>query len=78
MKGILVIKGHGWSNAKGHVTLWDGNKCQTPVILYTTRKTAPSFQKQLLCGCCHETIGHDNKRIADLTQPAGIHKKQPD
>jgi hypothetical protein len=27
MKGIIVVKGHGWSNAKGHVTLWDGTKC---------------------------------------------------
>lgn len=27
MKGILVVKGHGWSNAKGHVTLWDGTRC---------------------------------------------------
>ena len=27
MKGIIVIKGHGWKNAVGHVTLWDGRKC---------------------------------------------------
>jgi Type VI secretion system (T6SS), amidase effector protein 4 len=27
MKGIIVVKGHGWGNAKGHVTLWDGYKC---------------------------------------------------
>lgn len=27
MKGILVVKGHGWSNARGHVTLWDGTRC---------------------------------------------------
>ena len=27
MKGIIVVKGHGWGNAKGHVTLWDGSKC---------------------------------------------------
>lgn len=27
MKGIVVVKGHGWGNAKGHVTLWDGYKC---------------------------------------------------
>jgi len=26
-KGIIVIKGHGWSNAKGHVTLWNGSVC---------------------------------------------------
>lgn len=27
MKGIIVVKGHGWSNARGHVTLWDGKSC---------------------------------------------------
>jgi hypothetical protein len=27
MKGIIVVKGHGWKDAKGHVTLWDGNRC---------------------------------------------------
>lgn len=27
MKGIIVVKGHGWDNAKGHVTLWDGARC---------------------------------------------------
>jgi hypothetical protein len=27
MKGIIVVKGHGWGNAKGHVTLWNGTKC---------------------------------------------------
>jgi hypothetical protein len=27
MKGIILIKGHGWKDAKGHVTLWDGTKC---------------------------------------------------
>lgn len=27
MKGILVVKGHGWVNARGHVTLWDGTQC---------------------------------------------------
>jgi len=26
-QGIIVIKGHGWDNAQGHVTLWDGSKC---------------------------------------------------
>jgi hypothetical protein len=26
-QGILVIKGRGWLNAKGHVTLWDGETC---------------------------------------------------
>ena len=27
MKGILVVKGHGWVDAVGHVTLWDGTVC---------------------------------------------------
>lgn len=27
MKGIIVVKGHGWANARGHVTLWDGSRC---------------------------------------------------
>ncbi|HCC0827642.1 TPA: hypothetical protein M3111_004710, partial [Escherichia coli] len=26
-KGIIVVKGHGWSNARGHVTLWNGSVC---------------------------------------------------
>jgi hypothetical protein len=26
-KGLLVIKGHGWTNATGHVTLWNGSIC---------------------------------------------------
>lgn len=26
-KGILVIRGHGWTNARGHITLWDGTQC---------------------------------------------------
>lgn len=27
MKGIIVVKGHGWSNASGHITLWNGTTC---------------------------------------------------
>jgi hypothetical protein len=27
LKGIVVVKGSGWENARGHVTLWDGAKC---------------------------------------------------
>lgn len=26
-KGIIVFSGNGWSNARGHVTLWNGNIC---------------------------------------------------
>jgi len=27
LKGVVVVKGHGWSDAKGHVTLWNGTVC---------------------------------------------------
>ena len=27
MKGILVVKGGGWGDASGHVTLWNGVTC---------------------------------------------------
>lgn len=27
MKGIIVVKGHGWLGANGHVTLWNGTTC---------------------------------------------------
>jgi hypothetical protein len=27
LKGILAVEGHGWENARGHITLWDGTKC---------------------------------------------------
>lgn len=27
MKGILVVKGSGWVDARGHVTLWNGEEC---------------------------------------------------
>lgn len=27
IKGILVVKGHGWRDAVGHVTLWNGSIC---------------------------------------------------
>ena len=27
LKGIVVVKGHGWANARGHVTLWNGRMC---------------------------------------------------
>jgi len=26
-KGIIVFSRSGWSNARGHVTLWNGNIC---------------------------------------------------
>ena len=27
MNGILLVKGSGWQNARGHVTLWNGSLC---------------------------------------------------
>lgn len=27
LKGLIVVKGNGWSNARGHVTLWNGTPC---------------------------------------------------
>lgn len=27
LQGILLVKGNGWGNAHGHVTLWDGTRC---------------------------------------------------
>jgi hypothetical protein len=27
LKGLIVVKGSGWSNARGHVTLWNGAMC---------------------------------------------------
>lgn len=27
MKGIIVVKGRGWGNASGHVTIWNGTSC---------------------------------------------------
>ncbi len=27
MKGILLVRGSGWNNAVGHVTLWNGQVC---------------------------------------------------
>lgn len=26
-QGIIIFTGHGWSDATGHVTLWNGNIC---------------------------------------------------
>ncbi|WP_312829678.1 T6SS effector amidase Tae4 family protein, partial [Pantoea anthophila] len=26
-QGLIVFQGNGWSNARGHVTLWNGNIC---------------------------------------------------
>jgi len=41
MKGIIVVKGHGWSNAKGHVTLWDGTQCSDTCHLMNDPDNGP-------------------------------------
>ena len=27
LRGVIVVKGGGWGDARGHVTLWDGVRC---------------------------------------------------
>jgi hypothetical protein len=41
MQGILVIKGHGWANAKGHITLWDGRQCSDSCHLMYDPENGP-------------------------------------
>ncbi|HEY0491405.1 MAG TPA: T6SS effector amidase Tae4 family protein [Telluria sp.] len=41
MKGIIVVKGHGWVNAKGHVTLWDGSGCSDTCHLMRDPENGP-------------------------------------
>jgi hypothetical protein len=41
MKGIIVVKGHGWKNAAGHVTLWNGNQCSDTCHLLTDPDNGP-------------------------------------
>ncbi len=41
MRGIIVVKGHGWGNAKGHVTLWDGVKCSDTCHLMHDPENGP-------------------------------------
>jgi len=41
MKGIIVVKGHGWDNARGHVTLWDGNRCSDSCHLMNDPDNGP-------------------------------------
>jgi hypothetical protein len=40
-KGIIVVKGHGWGNAKGHVTLWNGAKCSDACHLMRDPENGP-------------------------------------
>ena len=41
MKGIIVVKGHGWSNARGHVTLWNGSTCSDVCHLMSDPDNGP-------------------------------------
>jgi hypothetical protein len=41
LKGILVVKGHGWANAKGHITLWDGFLCSDTCHLTSDPDNGP-------------------------------------
>ncbi|EAU4476870.1 type VI secretion system amidase effector protein Tae4 [Salmonella enterica] len=40
-KGIIVVKGHGWSNARGHVTLWKGSICSDQCHLLNDPDNGP-------------------------------------
>lgn len=41
MKGIIVVKGRGWANARGHVTLWDGSQCSDTCHLLHDPENGP-------------------------------------
>lgn len=41
MRGIIVVRGHGWSNAKGHVTLWNGTQCSDTCHLLADPDNGP-------------------------------------
>lgn len=41
MKGIIVVKGHGWKNAVGHITLWDGTQCSDTCHLFSDPDNGP-------------------------------------
>ncbi len=41
MKGIIVVKGRGWDNARGHVTLWDGLRCSDSCHLMNDPDNGP-------------------------------------
>ena len=40
-KGVIVVKGRGWSNAVGHVTLWDGAICSDSCHLMADPDNCP-------------------------------------
>ena len=37
LKGLIVVKGNGWLNARGHVTLWNGASCSDTCHLMADR-----------------------------------------
>lgn len=41
MQGIIGVKGHGWSNAAGHVTLWNGTQCSDTCHLMSDPDNGP-------------------------------------
>jgi hypothetical protein len=41
MKGIIVVRGHGWANAVGHVTLWNGASCSDSCHLMSDPDNGP-------------------------------------
>ena len=41
MKGIIVIKGCGWGDAAGHVTLWNGTACSATCHLLHDPENVP-------------------------------------
>lgn len=41
LKGIILVKGHGWGNARGHVTLWNGSVCSDTCHLMADPENGP-------------------------------------
>lgn len=41
MRGIILVRGHGWDNAKGHVTLWNGTACSDSCHLMNDPDNGP-------------------------------------
>jgi hypothetical protein len=41
LKGIIVVKGHGWSDARGHITLWNGVTCSDTCHLLADPDNGP-------------------------------------
>lgn len=40
-QGIIVIQGHGWRDARGHVTLWNGTRCSDTCHLLNDPENGP-------------------------------------